>query len=88
MGFQAEVTAEIVTVITHIAKVETETRGLLDKIAALEEVIGQEPELISQELADAITALKAQVKVVDDLVPDVTVEAPFVETVPTEPPAV
>jgi len=83
MSFQAEVTQEIMTVINHIAKVEFETRGLIEKIAALEEIIGQEPELISPELAAAIVALKAQVQVVDDLVPDPVVDPVFDDTEPT-----
>jgi len=90
MSFQVEVAAEIAAVTQHIQKVEMETRSLIQKVAELTEVIGQEPELISQELADAITALKAQVAVVDELVPDLVPAEPpveaFPDTLPVDPP--
>ena len=71
MATQAELTAQVAAVNTQLAKIGTETTSLLIKIDELTEIIANGPP-VSPELEAAVTALTAQAKVVDDLVPDAT----------------
>jgi hypothetical protein len=52
----------------ELMKVATETQGLLDKITALEQAATNTD--VQPALQEAIDAVVAQAKVVDDLVPD------------------
>jgi hypothetical protein len=66
----ATITKEEVEAITaQVVKIGTETAVTLEKVAALEEALANATG-VPQEVADAFEALKAQVLVVDDLIPD------------------
>ena len=69
-------TEEAVTALTEatalVTKIGEETKGLQTKVADLEAALGATSEL-PQSVADALTALKDQLGVVDALVPDATV---------------
>lgn len=69
MATKAEFTASLDQVTAHVAKVGDETRTLIARIgdltAAVEAAGNSSPEMDA-----ALEALKAQVAVVDDLVPD------------------
>ena len=69
MTTQAELAATLATVSTQVAKIGTETQGLIDKVAALEAALASAGE-VSAEVQAAVDALKAQVQVVDELVAD------------------
>jgi ferritin-like protein len=58
---------EVEAVSTQVAKIGTETTITLQKVADLEAALANG---IPQDVADAFAALKAQVQVVDDLIPD------------------
>lgn len=82
MATQAELAADLRAVraqqdktAAEIAEVQAAQTVALAKIVALEEVIaaGIQP---SQELVDAVAAVKAQAQVVDDLIPDVVPPQP------------
>lgn len=69
MTTQAELAVELAALTDQVTKVGDETRTLITKIADLTaalEMAGR----VSPEVDAAVVALKAQVKVVDDLVPD------------------
>lgn len=79
MATQAELAADIRAVTVQLAKSAEETKELQasvnvlkDRITELEESLGDN---VSQEVLDAVTALKAQAQIVDDNIPDV-VKAP------------
>lgn len=55
-----------------VTKIGEETKGLQTKVSDLEAALGAASEL-PQSVADALTALKDQLCVVDALVPDATV---------------
>jgi septal ring factor EnvC (AmiA/AmiB activator) len=69
MATQAEVTAQLTATQAQVAKIGVETRTLLEKITELQAAIDNQNN-VSPELQAAADALAAQVKVVDDLVPD------------------
>lgn len=69
MTTQAEVAANITNITAAVAKIETETRGLLTKIADLTAAV-EAAGNATPEVLDALAALQAQVAVVDELVPD------------------
>lgn len=69
MSNHAELTASIQAVSENVAKIGGETRTLLERIAALEAAIEAGDE-VPQAVLDALSALQAQVLVVDGLVPD------------------
>jgi uncharacterized protein YoxC len=69
MKTQAELVETINAVQEQVAKIGEETQTLIDKVAELEAVIEAEGSA-SPELIAAVEALKAQVQIVDDLVPD------------------
>lgn len=69
MATQAELAAELQAVATQLNKIGGETSTLLQKITDLEAVIAAGPAL-SQDLIDAVAAVKTQAAVVDNLVPD------------------
>jgi chromosome segregation ATPase len=73
---QAELAAEMNQISTQLTKVAGESKQTLDKVKELEEALNNQ-ENVSPELQSAFDNLKAQVLVVDDLIPDVTT--------PTEP---
>lgn len=66
---QAEAIAALQDATTQIQKIGDETRTLVQKVADLTVLVEQQAS-VSPELAAAIEAVKAQVQVVDDLVPD------------------
>jgi hypothetical protein len=76
MATSAELQASIESTTAQVAKIGTETTALLalaaDLQAALDAAVANS-NTISPELVAAVDALKAQVTVVDDLVPDVPV---------------
>lgn len=70
MATQAEMVASLAQVKVQVTKIGTETGTLIQKVSDLEAVIASGG-LATPELTAAVDALKAQVQVVDDLVPDV-----------------
>lgn len=74
---QAELAAEMVEVTKQLEKVGNESAKSVAKIAELEEVIKNLPN-VEPALQDAFDAVKAQVKLVDDMVPDATEPPPVV----------
>jgi len=86
MATQAELSADLKLVLeqqqktaAEIASVQAAQTVAIEKIAELEAIIaaGVNP---SQELVDAVAAVKAQAQIVDELIPDLPVVIP-----PTEP---
>ncbi len=71
MATQAELAADLQAVTDQVAKIGAETTATLQKVTDLEAALaaggGTTPEVDA-----ALAALKAQVKVVDDMVADVT----------------
>lgn len=69
-------TEEAVAALTEatalVTKIGEETKGLQTKVSDLEAALGATSEL-PKSVADALTALKDQLGVVDSLVPDATV---------------
>lgn len=69
MATNAELQADLEAVTAQVAKIGTETSATLQKVTDLEAALaasgGTTPEVDA-----AMAALKAQVKLVDDLVPD------------------
>ena len=69
MATQTELAADIANVTAQVAKIGTETAALLQKVTDLQTIIDSQGG-VSPELQAAVDALKAQITVVDDLVPD------------------
>lgn len=69
MATQVELAAGLAQVTAQLVKIGTETATLLQKVADLESALGNAG-AVTPELQAAFDALKAQVQVVDDLVPD------------------
>lgn len=69
METQAELAADLQKVSDQVAKIGTETSTLLQKVADLEAALAAGGP-VTAEVQAAVDALKAQVQVVDDLVPD------------------
>ena len=67
MPTQQEAAQQLIDTNRELQKIATETQSLLDKITALENAPQAD---VSPELQQAIDAVVAQAKVVDDLVPD------------------
>lgn len=67
---QAELAAEMNQISAQLTKVAGESKQTLDKVKELEEALNSQ-ENVSPELQSAFDNLKAQVLVVDDLIPDV-----------------
>lgn len=87
MATQAELAADLNAVLAQqqktaveIASVQAAQTLALEKIAELEEIISAGG-VVTQELIDAVAAVKAQAQTVDDLIPDLPVVEP-----PPEPP--
>lgn len=72
MATQAEIAQQLADLGTQIGKIGTETTATLQKVAELEAALGNQTD-VSPELQAAFDGLKAQVQVVDDLIPDATV---------------
>lgn len=68
---QTELAAEMTVLTEKVAKIGTESTKTLEKVAELEEALNNQDN-VSPELKTAFDNLKAQVTVVDDLIPDVT----------------
>jgi len=66
---QASITQDIKTVTAQLVKIGAESTITLQKVADLEVALGNQDNA-SQELTDAVAALKTQAQVVDDLTPD------------------
>lgn len=73
--------AEVKAVSAQVQKIGAESSATLDKVRQLEEALANAGG-IPQDVQDAFEELKAQVKVVDDLVADA---APTDPTTPTDP---
>lgn len=69
MGKQADLAADMATVTAQIAKIGVESTATLQKVKDLEDALANQDN-VSPELQNAFDALKAQVTVVDDLIPD------------------
>jgi seryl-tRNA synthetase len=72
---QAELAAEMNEVNTQLGKIGNESAKTLQKVEELQAVIDNQPN-VDPALQTAFDALKAQVKIVDDMVPDSTEETP------------
>ena len=73
MTTSAEITQGLTDVTALVAKIGTESAATLQKVTELEAVIAASAAgTVSPELTAAFEALKAQVLVVDALVPDAT----------------
>lgn len=81
MDTQDALATKITAVTERVAKIGTETRSLLDVIAALQAAIAAGGP-VTPAVKDAMAALEARVAVVDQLVADPVVEPP-----PPPPPA-
>lgn len=66
MGTQTELAQQLNAVTAQLAKIGTETAATLQKVADLETLLGT----VTPEVQDALDKLKAQAKIVDDLVAD------------------
>lgn len=76
---QSELAADVKAATEQLKKIGTETSATLQKVTDLQAIIdagGGVGSTVSQELIDAVDALKAQAQVVDDLVPDAAPPAP------------
>lgn len=69
MTTQAELAAQLNTIGEQVTKIGTETQGLKDKVAELETAI-QNGGNVTQEVQDALDAVKSKLQSVDDLVTD------------------
>lgn len=69
MATQTELAEELTALTATVAKIGTETSTLLTKISDLETALANAGN-VSPEVQVALDALKSQVTVVDDLVPD------------------
>lgn len=71
MATSAEIAQGLTDLTAEVTKIGTETTTLIAKVADLEAAINAGT--VTPEVQAAFDALKAQVKVVDDLVPDAPV---------------
>jgi len=69
MAKQSELAQELAAITAQIAKIGTEVTATLQKVADLEAALANQ-DAVSPELQAAFDALKTQVTVVDDLIPD------------------
>lgn len=69
MTTQVELAADLATVVTEVQKIGAETQTLIGKVTELEAVIAAGGP-VTPEVAAALQAVKDQLKIVDDLVPD------------------
>lgn len=69
MATQAQLAEQLNTVTAQIAKIGTESTKTLQKVTELEEALANQ-DSVSPALQTAFDNLKAQVTVVDDLIPD------------------
>lgn len=72
MSTQQELATQLNEITAQVSKIGTETTALVQKVADLEAALANQSN-VTPELQAAFDALKAQVTVVDDLVPDTTV---------------
>jgi hypothetical protein len=72
MATQTELAAELAAVTAKVAKIGLETATTLDKVVELEGALVAGGNT-SPAVDEALTALKAQVQLVDDLIPDAPV---------------
>jgi uncharacterized protein YoxC len=79
MSTQAELALGLQEVKAQVAKIGEETKATLAKVIALEEALANSGN-VSPEVQAAFDELKAQVEVVDALVPDAPAETPAEET--------
>lgn len=66
---QEELVSELNKVTVNLQKVGNESAALVQKVADLEAAIGSQSD-VSPDVVTALEAVKAQAKVVDDMVPD------------------
>lgn len=69
MATQAEHAAELQAISAQVAKIGSESAATLEAVAALEAALANAGNT-SPEVDAAMAALRAQVQIVDDLVPD------------------
>lgn len=81
MATQKELTAEINALGETVSKIGSETQTLKQKVTDLEDALENQTDA-SPELVAAVEALKTQVQVVDELVPDGEVPPPDPEPEP------
>jgi hypothetical protein len=71
MGKQIDMAQEMAAITAQVAKIGEESKATLQKVADLEAALAAQ-DSVTPELQTAFDALKAQVTVVDDLIPDAT----------------
>jgi uncharacterized protein YoxC len=81
---QDELAKGLADVGTQVAKIGSESTATLQKVAELEAALNNAGG-VSPAVQSAFNALKAQVQVVDDLIPDVPAAAPAPATPPVSP---
>lgn len=69
MTTQQELAQQLTGITTQLEKIGAESATTLEKVAALEQALADAGN-VTPELQAAFDALKAQVQIVDDLVPD------------------
>lgn len=72
---QSELAEQLTTITGQVAKIGTESAATLQKVADLEAALANQDN-VTPEVQAAFDALKAQVTVVDDLVPDAPAPTP------------
>jgi hypothetical protein len=70
MATEAEITGLLTAATTQLQKVAVESAATLQKVTDLETIIASMGSNVTPELQAAVDALRAQVQLVDDLVPD------------------
>lgn len=70
MASEAEITNLLNAATAQLQKIATESAATLQKVTDLEAVIASLGANVTPELQAAVDALRAQVQLVDDLVPD------------------
>lgn len=71
MATQKELATQLTELTTNVAKIGEETQKTLQKVEELEAALSNQDN-VSPELQSAFDALKEQVTVVDELIPDTT----------------
>lgn len=69
MAKQSDLAQEMATITAQVAKIGEESKATLQKVADLEAALASQDN-VTPELQAAFDALKSQVTVVDDLIPD------------------
>ena len=78
MATEAEITGLLTAATAQLQKIATESAATLQKVTDLETIIASMGTNVTPELQAAVDALRAQVQLVDDLVPDAPPADPVV----------